>query len=243
MRIPPWLAVGALTPVLFAGSCNPEIDEFTVQPELVCPGDVVTTRVILKRVHHGEQVATPAPIAGAPRVLYDRIEGPWVGEQRFQICESTEFAVRLFAGTEEHPCGEGGTACSAAFASVSAGMEIRTVAVIPCASSTFGNRADFAIEVSDYSEAFLIDAIRNCGARHVTLQRAGGEGPPVTAAPGDPFPGFEGGRWVGEWTATQTVSPGERCPGNETVFDSNPPRPPGICLEFHVSCPGSDDCP
>jgi hypothetical protein len=201
------------------------------------------TRVIMKRVHHGVQEASPTPIAGSARILYGAFEELSADEQRYQICESTEFDVRFFEGTEERACDADETACAAVLASVATGSERRPVRVNPCASSRFGDRADFEITASDYSESFLIQGINNCGSQVVTLNRPGRALPPSTAASGEAFAGFEGERWVGDWTANQTVFPGERCPGFETTFDPNPPRPATICLEFVVSCPGSDDCP
>jgi hypothetical protein len=224
----------------------PEIVEVRVIPRAVCPGETVLVEVIAKDYEASRLTADPTPVAGPASRDVGGAEVLTATSQEYQICESTSFLFKAWKG-DEIDCGVRGlVSCRTGLASVVLGSEIQTFTFDGCADPGFPGRADFEIPDRDYTGSLVIESVVNCGSRNLIVGRSDGS-PPQTAPPGGALPGFVGQPWIGSWSATETVWPGESCaPGpisrtGEPV-PPPPPRPPEICLAFTVGCPDSDAC-
>jgi len=237
-------AVLSLVTLAFAPACSsrPNLVEFWAQPEVACPGDVVTVRAVLEKAESARLEVAPPPASGVAPATWSPGEPLSARDIDYRLCTSTELDLVAWNGTAAGACDADNTRCAGTFVSVVEADHLETLEVDPCASSRFGNTARVVIAREDYSASFVVAAIENCGPQVVRLNRDGREAAPVAALPGGPFAGFEGEPWVGTWTASQTVGPGEECPPEGDIAPSPAPRPDAICLRFTVRCPGSDDC-
>jgi len=232
-----------LTPLLLAASCRPTIEEFTVRPSVVCPGDAVTMRLISKDVSVGRLTVTPPPAVGPAEMLFGPHPDLSIDERQYVLCTTTQFDAKAWKGDTEGDCTAGNTTCAdPQLVSVLEGDDMQRITVAACGGARAGSAA-FTIASTDISASLLIRRVVNCSGRTVTLGRAGGSTAPATAEAGAPFAGFDGQSWTGDWTARETVWPGEACPVPGTTRPGPPTTPPPpICIEFTVGCPSTDAC-
>jgi len=220
---------------------RPQIEEAYVRPEVVCPGDQVAVRFLLRDAEHAWLTMAPTPVsASTDRVSFAHLRRePYSWDHSYQICDTTEFRFRASSTESEGACSANHMACTIVVASVIRGTEGFRQVLNPCAGSGTGVRAEVTFP-DTYAEGIQVRSVTNCGARAVTLSRGGAA---AMALPGDPVPAFAGERLVGAWAAQQILLPGERCPVGGDVAPREEDAPPPICLQFVVGCPPSSVCP
>ncbi len=230
----------------FLAGCTsvPVVEDVSVRPRAVCPGDEVTFRVAARAFQAGRITAAPAPVSSALPTTLPATEALTLFEPTARICETTTFRFKAWNG-DEIDCAprDRPVVCREASASVVVGSEGQTFHLDACSGGL--GVAVVNIAETSWSPSLTLESVVNCGTRNVVLGRDGGAS--EMAPPGGSFGSFAGEPWVGTWSARETAWPGESCAGapasrlGEPAAPA-PPRPPEICLTFTAGCAASDDC-
>lgn len=222
--------------LLLAGCVSPKIVEFTVHPEVTCPCDPVTVRVVAENVRSDTLTFTPP--ASAPGVVGTWDDGLHVIERTVPFCESTNVIYIGHRGSED-------VTASRRVEVVSAEYVVPVEFTPVCEGGAFTGYRPVSIDPGLFSASLMVRRATNTSDRTVRLSHDGGI--PESALMGEDYPAFVGATFGLQWTASAdlriTPTSRESCSGDLRMTGPPPPGTianvpiPPLTVDFTLGCP------
>jgi len=227
-----------LSSLLLASCASPRIIEFTARPELVCPCDPVTVRIVAENTRRDTLTFDPP---STPAVVGDwSSDAPHVFERAFPVCDSTNLTYVA------HRDGATDVTQSQRVEVVHGDYVEPIRFVAACEGGVFRGFQPVDTSPIRFSPSLVVRRVTNNSHRAVRLSHNGGT--LVAAGPGEDYPGFVGVQFGDRWTAAADliVAPDSResCVGGPGLPVDPMPRPgiinvpiPPLDVTFIIGCP------